>query len=1250
MKVGKKAKRLLSIALSAAMVFSMGMTSFATDGDEVVCTHHPGHTAECGYQEASAGTPCNHVHDDSCGYKEAVAEIPCDKECTDLDGDGVIDHVEGCAYTPAVEGSPCNHQHDESCGYTPATESSPCTFVCEICSAKPAGHIEGGVAQIDSTTYATLDDAVAAAADGATIELLADATTEGLNLSKDLTIKAAEGVSTPTITFTKYGIALWGKALTFKDVNVVMNSIGSTPYTAEWNWVTICASKDASLSLDNVNMIMDGDPTGTGINMDKHAIYFCSNNKLNLTNGTVLTIKNYTQDALEWDGGDGGYNVNITNSAFISDHNRSGFTGTFYATIDNSTVKVINSLGNGSNGTYYTIKNNSNVLFDRNVNWGISAWRIDMTNNSTLTATNNGYSGIWTRVLNVDSTCTLDVEENGNNAKGFTTNAGIFFQGNGTYTSTIEKGANVTIKDNAGSGIYTAQKVCNLTIGSATIIQNGKGTINVQNQKGATYGGGIYNVGKMVLDDDVILYNNHADTAGDDIYNADTGTVTFGKVGSDWVLDGAPDCTDAIDGWYYDGYATDENGVPIDYRWNAHGGKLYAEEYTDYGKTFVGMLALKAAHNLVINLPEYKPDWGVSKSKTATNLDENFESKVTLSLPSAEEQLVSDIVFVLDKSTSAALEDQALAMLQQLKNQIDKTNAQVKVGVVIFNKKANVSDFMDLTTQYADIEAAIKQNISSGTNTHAGLLAGKAMLDVDTNVEASRKYLVFVSDGITYMYNSDPTVTAWTFKADQVLNWAGPDNWNSKYGSNDEPNDWTAYLSAIGKQVAAQGNTYEYPYGGTATNSTPVEQQSIYANSIDKALYLTYMAYQDVVRAGYHCYAVKADTGSGSQYLWGPSFMNFLAGGKTVDFSTIQNDIFYLVAAGSRVEDYIGYVKDDYDFDFVNDASKLSMKVGDDAYNAIKIAENQYGFAPDSTLVDGYRYILTYNKGNGKDEEHFVWKINVPVSNFAPVQLTYTVKLTNPKTIPGTYGQYDENGSQSYTSLYTNNSAILYPVDTNNREGQPQEFPKPTVSYTVGSTPIIPDPVDPTSGVTIKAIKMMDNEEAQGKDFTFELLENGVVIQTVHNRNDKISFSLRYSRRSDVGTHYYTIREVNGGDPDIVYDTSTYDFVVEVSETGGIYSAKIVDKYTPIFNNYTYVPEISSEPSSEPVIEPSEPSVTPSEPEKEPEEVKPIDKTPQTSDESDLALWLVILGASAVGLIASLIFEKKNRYQPRHYR
>ena len=92
------------------------------------------------------------------------------------------------------------------------------------------------VAKIGSTEYATLDAAVAAAGDGETITVLKNCSTEGLNLDKNLIIEGY-GSDYPEITFDKYGIALWGKSLTFKTCKVKMNGIGSTPYTAEWNWM-----------------------------------------------------------------------------------------------------------------------------------------------------------------------------------------------------------------------------------------------------------------------------------------------------------------------------------------------------------------------------------------------------------------------------------------------------------------------------------------------------------------------------------------------------------------------------------------------------------------------------------------------------------------------------------------------------------------------------------------------------------------------------------------------------------------------------------------------------------------------------------------------------------------------------------------------------------------------------------------------------------------------------------------------------
>ena len=254
------------------------------------------------------------------------------------------------------------------------------------------------------------------------------------------------------------------------------------------------------------------------------------------------------------------------------------------------------------------------------------------------------------------------------------------------------------------------------------------------------------------------------------------------------------------------------------------------------------------------------------------------------------------------------------------------------------------------------------------------------------------------------------------------------------------------------------------------------DDRANHAMSIDKALYLTNEVYQSAKNAGYHCYAMKAT--SNADHPWASSFMDYLANGQEVSFEDIQNDIFYLLDAGSSVVDVIGYGTDnagnEYNFDFVDNLDNLKITVGGNELDEEDIIDPQfndpyvtsaYGFSDPASGRDGYDFVLKYyQKGqDGNSDECFVWEINVPVSNFAPVQLTYTVKLTNPQTAEGTYGEYDANGENGSTSLYTNKEATLYPVDSNGDSGVPENFPKPTVSYTVGGndnpgTDPTPDP------------------------------------------------------------------------------------------------------------------------------------------------------------------------------------------------
>ena len=187
-------------------------------------------------------------------------------------------------------------------------------LVLTFVQAPSAALAEGGVAKVGDAEYATFDEAFAAAADGQTITLLANATTKGLDVRKDVTVDGAGH----SLAFVEKGIGLRdGNDLTLKNLTAIMAGVGSTPcLDFGWTWMSVCAQPDCSLTLDNAKLTMDG--TGAG---NVHAVYFTGNNKLNLQNGSVLTIKNYKQDALEWDGGDGGYNVNITGgSKFVHGH------------------------------------------------------------------------------------------------------------------------------------------------------------------------------------------------------------------------------------------------------------------------------------------------------------------------------------------------------------------------------------------------------------------------------------------------------------------------------------------------------------------------------------------------------------------------------------------------------------------------------------------------------------------------------------------------------------------------------------------------------------------------------------------------------------------------------------------------------------------------------------------------------------------------------------------------------------------
>ena len=439
------------------------------------------------------------------------------------------------------------------------------------------------VASFNGQDYTTFDAALDAArnTDGATIKLLADAQTKGLNLNHDLTIEG-DG---HTLKFTDKGIALWGHALTLKNVDASMTGVGSTPYTAEWSWMSVAASKDASLTLDNASLTMDGTGTSSGT----HAIYFCSNNKLNLLDGSNLTIKNYKQDALEWDGGDGGYNVNIKGgSTYTSDHNRSGFTGTFHVTVDASSVSVTNSLGNGSNGSHFDIKNQSTVDFSGNGSHGLSAGNLSISD-STVTCEDNGLTGII--FTGKGQFTRANVQVTGTIGKSYW-NAGIRLM-KARASLDVDADSTVSVTGNQVTGLFldSGARASFADGTKLTVTGNDASQAHcTKEQDLAQMGGGVVvrNGASLMLPSSAVIDNNNAALAGDDVYVEDGGSISFGSVNASRSLTEFDGCGHAIDAWYDDA---------ADARWSAHGEANHIVPVSE--GSYQGSLALKAAHGLV---------------------------------------------------------------------------------------------------------------------------------------------------------------------------------------------------------------------------------------------------------------------------------------------------------------------------------------------------------------------------------------------------------------------------------------------------------------------------------------------------------------------------------------------------------------------------------------------------------------------------------------------------------------------------
>ena len=132
---------------------------YSASAEENICGHE--HTVEC-YQLV---TECIHTHGD-CGYVPAVEGHDCDCQ---PDESGVVVHMDGCGFVEAVAEVPCNHvcseetgcirkvlncqhQHDDTCGYAEKETIEP-----EECETDPIEEPDAEMFSFDAELMSSTD-------------------------------------------------------------------------------------------------------------------------------------------------------------------------------------------------------------------------------------------------------------------------------------------------------------------------------------------------------------------------------------------------------------------------------------------------------------------------------------------------------------------------------------------------------------------------------------------------------------------------------------------------------------------------------------------------------------------------------------------------------------------------------------------------------------------------------------------------------------------------------------------------------------------------------------------------------------------------------------------------------------------------------------------------------------------------------------------------------------------------------------
>jgi hypothetical protein len=334
------------------------------------------------------------------------------------------------------------------------------------------------------------------------------------------------------------------------------------------------------------------------------------------------------------------------------------------------------------------------------------------------------------------------------------------------------------------------------------------------------------------------------------------------------------------------------------------------------------------------------------KSKTATDLDENKETEVTLEIPSGE-MYRADVVLVMDKSAGSDIDNieaQSKALLDSFMAKVETGNYSIKLGVVVFDGLAHDAYSLsqglgDVVTGLVDVNAdtydslleAILYNFNvfnsyfvGGSNTETAVRLANRMLAADTQTPDQNKNLTLLSDLESYIYSGPITINGQTYEMVPVSKTDGQTTQavlalDSSYDSwADLLSDWQSgaiqsrddFNTNCFLRWGTFGYSWRHFWNNIYPGGMPAELAGItesdfqdlmdtewaiiqtagdnYVNGNDISLLMTYEALKESYERGYKImvFSTSHDGTDGEDYNWNQYLKN-----KPMDFlEQIQND------------------------------------------------------------------------------------------------------------------------------------------------------------------------------------------------------------------------------------------------------------------------------------------------------------------------------------------------------------------------